>query len=102
MRRTILWFLGTMLVLLVGAGGVALAAANYYYCPNATTCNCPEGVTYCVGTPGEDRIIGTDSSDNIYAKGGPDGVYPGGGDKCYGGSGVDYLDRATCEKRKQY
>jgi hypothetical protein len=90
-RLTIL-FLGAMLGILVVAGGVALAAANYYYCPDATTCNCPKGVV-CVGTPGEDRILGTDYGDTIYAKGGPDGVYPGGGDDYVdGGPQDDYIE----------
>jgi hypothetical protein len=52
-------FLGTVVALLVVAGGVALAL------------NCSGGNNPCVGTEGDDLINGTDlaSGDKIYAKG---------------------------------
>jgi len=85
-RRTIL-LLGTMLVMLVVAGGVVLAAT---YCGDATgmTCNCQGGL--CWGTPDEDRIFDTDSYDQIHADAKDDGVI-GGGDYIDGGPGKDYI-----------
>jgi Ca2+-binding RTX toxin-like protein len=80
-----------MVVMLLVAGGVALAAN--YYCGDAYPCYCPPG-SVCVGTEGEDRIFGPDgaSGEKIFAKGGPDGVYPqAGGDYVDAGPGDDYI-----------
>jgi Ca2+-binding RTX toxin-like protein len=92
-RRTIL-FLGTMLVMLLVAAGVAFAAANYYYCsPNLLYCRCPEG-TVCVGTAERDDIYGTDTEfgDKIFAKDGDDNIHAeAGGDYVDAGPGDDFI-----------
>jgi hemolysin type calcium-binding protein len=95
--RTIL-ILATMVVMLVVAGGVAFAAVNYYYCPDAFTCRCPNpanGVV-CVGTNdpnSQDNIVGHRNpyvGDKILARDGPDNVNGSeGNDRLDGGSGDD-------------
>jgi Ca2+-binding RTX toxin-like protein len=76
-RRTIL-ILGTMVVMLVVAGGVALAL------------QCGGGT--CYGTNEGEAIAGTPDPDEIYALGGDDAIN-GYADNDYidGGSGPDYV-----------
>jgi len=69
MRRTIL-LLGTVALVLVVAGGVALAASFI---------SCPGGGQDCFGTNNNDRIKGTDSDEKIYGEGGNDTVDGTGG-----------------------
>jgi Ca2+-binding RTX toxin-like protein len=77
-RRTIL-LLGTMLVALVVASGVAFAVIQ-----------CHGGV--CRGTNNHDLIYGTNGYDEIYGRGGPDVIYGyGGNDTIYGGAGDDTI-----------
>ena len=77
MRRSIL-FLGTMLVMLLVAGGVALAAT-------------------IVGTSDSDELFGTPGNDNIYAYEGEDWIHAdnwkgNGSDYINGGPGPDHID----------
>jgi hypothetical protein len=94
-RRTIL-ILATMVVVLVVAGGVALAAIPSY-CSDLGpdwSCNCP-GETVCYGTniPEGEYIWGTDSSETIYGLNGGDFIHAyGGNDTVVGGAGADHLD----------
>jgi hypothetical protein len=91
-RRTIL-VLATMVVMLLVAGGVALAVVN---CDELNYCQCIPG-KLCEGThdtrPGYyDEITGTDSGDNIYAYEGNDVIYPGrSGDYVEAGPGNDEI-----------
>jgi Ca2+-binding RTX toxin-like protein len=89
-RRTIL-FLGTMLVLLVGAGGVAFSLVQ---CDQDNYCSCTPGVL-CEGTHDTrpayyDSITGTPSGDKIFAYEGDDEIYGyGSGDYIDAGPGND-------------
>ena len=108
--------LGTMLVLLVAAGDVALAYMNcndgYCYCiknkagicEGTWTANAPEDhfvyfddVIY--GTSGNDTISAHDGVDQVYGYQGSDKIYGGNGpDELHGdwpkvaGAGADYLN----------
>jgi len=75
MRRTLVLMSTTALVLLV-AGGVALAAS--INCPNASG-------GYCYGTNAGDVLYGTSNVDRMYGYGRPHLIYgDGGGALCTG------------------
>jgi Ca2+-binding RTX toxin-like protein len=69
MRRTAL-LLASMTLVLIVAGGVALAASFI---------SCPGGGLECSGTPLDDRIKGTDSGERILGFGGNDTIDGKGG-----------------------
>jgi Ca2+-binding RTX toxin-like protein len=69
MRRTAL-LLASMTLVLIVAGGVALAASFI---------SCPGGGLDCSGTNADDRIKGTDSDEKIYGLGGSDTIDGNGG-----------------------
>jgi Ca2+-binding RTX toxin-like protein len=95
MRRTIL-VLATMLVLLLVAGGVALAVAtDCHDTGHGLYCDCPPSGGKCMGTNlGEGEVItGSPNFDEIRALGGHDEIYgQDGNDIIYGDSGMDYID----------
>ncbi len=89
MRRSALLVATTMLLVLVAAGGVALAVTQ--------TCT----TNPCEGTSGPDTlheraVDGYTGTDTIYGKGGDDDIiatkYEGDPDTLYGGPGVDVLN----------
>ena len=73
MRRTTLLMLSMVGMVLVLAGGVALAA----------TVDCTAGAAECVGTPGPDTINGAPDSDDMYGL--------AGADRMSGNDGEDYV-----------
>jgi hypothetical protein len=92
--RRMMLFLGAVMVMLVVAGGVALAtdAVNGQCGVGWSTCQCTGGL--CKGTPDDDTIFGTNESsgDKIFAYGGDDGVDAAdGGDYVDAGPGNDII-----------
>jgi Ca2+-binding RTX toxin-like protein len=86
-------FLGAITMMLVVAGGVALATTH---CDtiNSLACHCEGGL--CLGTPGDDSIIGTNADvvegDKILSYAGEDTIHAeGSGDYVDAGPGPDHI-----------